>query len=57
MCIRDRMNNDWAISLLYSRTDGNGYVDGTYVNANTYFLSITKEFNENNSTIIYYAHA
>lgn len=47
-----RMNNDWAISLLYSRTDGNGYVDGTYVNANTYFLSITKEFNENNSLVL-----
>ena len=47
-----RMNNDWAISLLFSRTDGKGYVDGSYVNANTYFMSITKEFNENNSLVL-----
>ncbi len=47
-----RMNNDWAISLLFSRTDGNGYVDGTYVKANTYFLSVTKEFNEDNSLVL-----
>ncbi|MEL0009183.1 MAG: TonB-dependent receptor [Flammeovirgaceae bacterium] len=47
-----RMNNDWAISLLYSRTDGEGYVDGGYVHANTYFMSVTKEFNKNNSLVL-----
>jgi len=47
-----RTKNDWAVSLLYSRTDGKGYVDGSYVHANTYFLSITKEFNENNSLVL-----
>ena len=47
-----RTKNDWAVSLLYSRTDGKGYVDGSYVHANTYFLSVTKEFNENNSLVL-----
>ena len=47
-----RTKNDWAVSLLYSRTDGNGYVDGSYVHANTYFVSISKEFNENNSLVL-----
>ena len=46
-----RMNGDWAISLLYSRTDGDGYVDGSYVHANTYFLSLAKEFSANHSMI------
>ena len=35
-----RTKRDWAVSFLYSRTDGKGYVDGSYVHANTYFLSI-----------------
>ena len=47
-----RTKNDWAVSILYSRTDGKGYVDGSYVHANTYFLSVTKEFNENNSLVL-----
>lgn len=47
-----RTKNDWAVSFLYSRTDGKGYVDGSYVNANTYFLSIAKEFNKDNSLVL-----
>ena len=47
-----RMNGDWALSALVSKTDGNGYVDGTYVDAWTYFLSISKEFNENNTLVL-----
>lgn len=33
------------ITFLGSRTTGNGYVDGTYVDAYGYFLTISKEFN------------
>ena len=47
-----RTKRDWAVSFLYSRTDGEGYVDGTYVEANTYFLSIAKEFNKDNSLVL-----
>jgi len=47
-----RMNGDWAISALLSKTDGNGYVDGTYVDALTYFLSISKEFSENSTFVL-----
>ena len=47
-----RTKRDWAVSFLYSRTDGKGYVDGSYVHANTYFLSIAKEFNKDNSLVL-----
>ena len=47
-----RMNGDWAISALLSKTDGKGYVDGTYVDALTYFLSISKEFSENSTFVL-----
>lgn len=33
------------VTFLGSRTTGNGYVDGTYVDAYGYFLTISKEFN------------
>ena len=46
-----RLNRDWAVSVLYSRTDGDGYVDGTYVHANTYFLSVAKEFSSKHSMV------
>ena len=46
------MSGDWAISALLSKTDGKGYVDGTYVDALTYFLSISKEFSENSTFVL-----
>ncbi len=43
-----KMNNGWAFSFLGSRTQGNGYIDGAYINAWNYFASIGKEFGANN---------
>ncbi len=41
------MENDLAVTVQASKTDGNGYVDGTEFNAVAYFLNISKRINEN----------
>jgi len=41
------MENGFAATVSASKTDGDGYVDGTPFNAVSYFLNLSKEFNEN----------
>jgi iron complex outermembrane recepter protein len=36
----------WALSFLGSRSQGNGYIDGTYVDGWAYFLNLSKEIND-----------
>ena len=36
----------WAFSFLGSRTKGDGYVDGTYVDGWAYFFNVTKEISQ-----------
>lgn len=42
-----RTENDWAMTFSGSRTTGDGYIDGTYIDAWSYFGSISKEWNGN----------
>lgn len=39
-----RLPRGWAVSAVGSRTTGNAYVDATFVDAWSYFLSATKDF-------------
>lgn len=43
-----KMNNGWDISIMGSYSYGPGYVDATYVNAWSYFLSMNKILNSKN---------
>ncbi|MGJ8591193.1 MAG: TonB-dependent receptor [Aquaticitalea sp.] len=40
------MENGFAATVSASKTDGEGYVDGTEFNAVAYFVNLTKEFND-----------
>ncbi|NLR91686.1 TonB-dependent receptor [Flammeovirga sp. SR4] len=40
------MDNGWAITTALSKTTGNGYVDGTSFEGYSYFLNISKQFND-----------
>ncbi|SDB64069.1 Outer membrane receptor proteins, mostly Fe transport [Flavobacteriaceae bacterium MAR_2010_188] len=40
------MDNGFAATVSAAKTDGDGYVDGTQFNAVSYFVNLTKEFNE-----------
>lgn len=42
------MKNGWAITVLGSRTWGNGYIQGTGFEGYSYFANISKRINENN---------
>ena len=42
-----RLKNGWAFSFVGSRTEGQSYVDGTYIDAYSYFGSIAKEIGDN----------
>ena len=46
-----RLDNDSAISVVLSTTQGNGYVEGTFVNAYSYFLSYTKELGDDHRIV------
>lgn len=46
-----KMKNGVAINFLGSRTEGPGYVDATYVDAWSYFLSVSKEFNSRHTLV------
>jgi len=46
-----KMSNGVAINFLGSRTEGPGYVDATYVDAWSYFLSVSKEFNSRHTLV------
>ncbi|WP_055447493.1 TonB-dependent receptor [Lacinutrix mariniflava] len=41
------MENGFAATVSGSKTDGDGYVDGTEFNAVSYFVNISKEINDN----------
>jgi outer membrane cobalamin receptor len=40
------MENGFAATVSASKTDGNGYVDGTAFNAVSYFINLSKQINE-----------
>lgn len=46
------MDNGFAVNFLGSRTQGSGYVDGTYVDAWAYFLSVSKEINPRHKLVL-----
>lgn len=41
------MDNGFAATVSASKTDGDGYVDGTEFNAMSYFINVSKEIGEN----------
>lgn len=47
-----RMKDNSAFSLVLSTTQGSGYVEGTDVNAFSYFLSYSKEFGDNHRLVL-----
>lgn len=40
------LDGGWAVSFIGSRTEGEGYIDGTWIDAWNYFLSVSKEINK-----------
>ncbi|NNK28413.1 MAG: TonB-dependent receptor, partial [Flavobacteriaceae bacterium] len=40
------MDSGFAATVSAAKTDGNGYVDGTEFNAVSYFINVSKEFND-----------
>ncbi|MDX1683802.1 MAG: TonB-dependent receptor [Saprospiraceae bacterium] len=38
--------NNWAFTFSGSRTTGDGYIDGNYIDAWSYFFSVSKQINE-----------
>lgn len=42
-----RMDNGYAVSFVGSRTEGQSYIDGNYIDAWSYYLSVAKELNKN----------
>jgi len=47
-----KMKNGWSISFLGSHTRGPGYIDATYVRGWSYYLAMSKRFNERNKLTI-----
>jgi len=45
------LKNGVSLNFLGSRTSGPGYVDATYVNAWSYFLSLSKQFNQRHTLV------
>jgi len=43
------MDNGWAVTGQATHTRGNGYVDGTEFSAYSYFLALSKTFNDNHT--------
>ena len=41
-----KMDDGSAVSAVVSNTTGDGYIDGTFVRANSYFLSYAKDLTE-----------
>ena len=42
------MKNGWALTFLGARKTGDGYIQGTYYEAYSYFLNVSKRINETN---------
>ncbi len=45
------LDGGWAISFIGSRTEGEGYVDATWIDAWSYFLSVSKQINDDHSLV------
>jgi hypothetical protein len=45
------MDNGYAVSFVGSRTEGSGYIDGTFVDAWSYFLSVAKDINKDHKLV------
>ena len=45
-------NKGWAFTTVLSKTHGDGYVDGTWVNAYSYFLSLSKKINDKHTLVL-----
>ncbi len=45
------MENGWALSFIGSRTSGEGYMDATWIDAWSYFLSASKQLNEDHQIV------
>ena len=46
-----RTENGWAFTVSGSRTTGNGYIDATWVDAWSYFVSVSKELGKNHQLV------
>ncbi len=46
-----KMENDMAITFVGSRTQGSGYIDQTWVDAWSYFLSVSKDFGDDHQLV------
>jgi hypothetical protein len=46
------LDNGWAFSFQGTRTQGNGYIDGTQFSAWSYFGSVSKTFNEKHTLVL-----
>ncbi len=46
------MDNGWAMTFLGSRTSGDGYIDATYVDGWSYFLSTGKQFGKKHKIVL-----
>jgi len=42
----------WAFTTVLSKTKGDGYVDGTWVNAYSYFLSLSKQLGDKHKLVL-----
>jgi hypothetical protein len=40
------LENDWAITMMFSKTKGDGYVEGTPFEGYSYFFNVSKKINE-----------
>lgn len=47
-----QMKKGWAISFTGSRTTGPGYIDKAYVDAWSYFFSVSKQFNKDHMLVL-----
>ena len=45
------LKGGWAVSFIGSRTEGNGYIDATWIDAWSYFLSVSKQINEKHQLV------
>ena len=45
------LDGGWAISFIGSRTEGEGYIDATWIDAWSYFLSVSKQINDDHSLV------
>lgn len=47
-----KLESGWALMLLGSRTSGQGYIDGTYVDAWAYFLGLSNQLSKDHKLVL-----